>query len=402
VARALFLSLPLTGHTNPSLPLVTELVNRGEEVIYYSSDAFAERIAHTSARFRPYRNAFLRDMSELPDRMEQLAWLLLRTTAEVLQHELEAFRKERPDYLITDSVAPWGQWVGEILGVPVVTSISTFAFNRSVLAFGMRRGVRPKSARILASKIRYMLKAALMDRRLRRAYRVRGPGIVGCVCGRSDLNIVYTSRHFQPCADTFDSHFEFVGPSMAARGETTGFPWGQLTDRPLVYVSLGTLFNADPSFYRKCFDAFSGEDLSVILSTGTKVAPESLGSAPSNFIVRAYVPQLEVLERANAFVSHGGMNSASESLYHGVPLLVIPQIGEQAIVGRRVEQLGAGICFAKEEATPERLRESVIRLLSEESFRQQAAAVGQSFRTSGGVERAALSILKFTRGRRSS
>ena len=41
MAKALFLSLPLPGHTNPSLPLVRELVARGDEIIYYSAAAFA-------------------------------------------------------------------------------------------------------------------------------------------------------------------------------------------------------------------------------------------------------------------------------------------------------------------------------------------------------------------------
>jgi UDP:flavonoid glycosyltransferase YjiC (YdhE family) len=72
-------------------------------------------------------------------------------------------------------------------------------------------------------------------------------------------------------------------------------------------------------------------------------------------------------------------------------------MSEQQIVGRRVEELGAGLCIAKEEATADKLRESVGRLLSEDRFRQQAAVVQQSFQTAGGVARAADAILAFTR-----
>ena len=78
MAKALFLSLPLHGHTNPSLPLVRELVERGDEVIYYSADAFAAKIEQTGARYRPYRNAFLADIKQLPERLEELSWLLMR------------------------------------------------------------------------------------------------------------------------------------------------------------------------------------------------------------------------------------------------------------------------------------------------------------------------------------
>ena len=137
MARALFLGLPLHGHTNPTLPLVRELVDRGEEITYYSADAFAGRIEQAGARYRPYRNAFLAGIKDLPERMDQLSWLLMRTTAEVLDAELSDFRAERPDYLICDAAAPWGRCVAELLGVPAVTSVATFAINRHVLAFGV-------------------------------------------------------------------------------------------------------------------------------------------------------------------------------------------------------------------------------------------------------------------------
>ena len=328
--------------------------------------------------------------------MEELNWLLMRTTAEVLEHELEAFRAERPDYLIVDSVAPWGQWIAEILSVPVVTSISTVAFNRRVLAFGLSRGLRPKSARVLFSKMRHITKALLLQRRLRRQYRARGPGLMRSLLGSSDLNIVYTSRHFQPCAEAFDDRFQFVGPSISPRLEAAGFPWEQVRHPVIVYASLGTLFNSDAAFYRKCFEAFGSLDVQVILSIGANVSIDSLGPAPPNFIVRSHVPQLEVLQRATVFVTHGGMNSVSESLYHGVPAVVIPQMGEQAVVGRRVEELAAGLYLAKDEVTAETLRDAVRRLLSEDRFRRNAALIRDSFLTAGGVARAADAIQAFT------
>ena len=72
-------------------------------------------------------------------------------------------------------------------------------------------------------------------------------------------------------------------------------------------------------------------------------------------------------------------------------------MGEQMIIGRRVEELGAGIYLAKEEVTADRLREGVRRLLREPRFREQAAGVGESFQTAGGAARAADAIRRFTR-----
>lgn len=399
MAKAVFLGLPLHGHTNPTLPLVRELARNGEEVVYYSADAFAAGIEATGARYRPYRNAFLRDIRDLPDRVHELSWLLMRTASEVLEEELDELRAERPDYILRDSLASWGQWAAELLDVPLVTSISTFAVNRSVLAFSVSRGVRPKSARLLLAKLQNVTRALQLRGRMRRRYGVRGPGLGELVFGQSQLNVVYTSRLFQPCEETFDARYHFIGPAIAERSEPGDFPWEEVRNPVVVYVSLGTLFNADAAFYRSCFEAFASEDFQVILSVGGSVSIEDLGPAPANFVVRARVPQLEVLKRAAAFVTHGGMNSVSESLYQGVPVVVVPQMGEQELVGRRVEQLGAGLYRSKSDATPQNLRRSVRQLLTDDRFRRETAKVRLSFLAASGVEQGAAAIIDFTRGK---
>jgi len=397
MARALFLSLPLTGHINPSLTVIRELVSRGESVDYFATGAYQPAIERAGARYHCYRNAFLTDLAGLPDRLEALSWLLMRTTGEILEAHLAQFREQRPDYVITDSVAPWGVWVGEILRVPVVTSVVTFAFNRQVLAFAARSGIRPKSLRLFLSKLRHLANALQLRRRLRSRYQVRGPGMANLVMGESALNLVYTSRQFQPCGESFDQRFEFIGPMLSERNDAPDFPWDQVRQRPVVYVSLGTLFNADAAFYRSCYQAFESEDFQVILSLGANVSKEDVGPPPSNFLVRPHVPQLDVLQRAAVFVTHGGMNSVCESLFHGVPMVVVPQMSEQAIVGRRVEGVGAGVYLPKERATAESLRESVRQVLSEGAFRRQAALIGDSFRQAGGATKAVDAIFRYTR-----
>ncbi len=395
MARALFLGLPLRGHTNPTLPLVRELAARGDEITYYSSDRFAAEIERAGARYRAYRDPVVADLSRLPLYSEQMSWLFMSAAARVLAGQLDAFRAERPDYVIADSVAPWGQWTASILRVPLVTSISTFAFNRHVLAFGAARGVRPTSVGRMLSKAGHLTRSHLLWRRLRRTYGVDGPGAFRSLIGSSDLNIVYTSRFFQPRAETFDRRFHFVGP-MLSRVEIDDLPWAQVGQRDVVFVSLGTLFNDNLPFFRTCVEACAGEDVQLILSTGPHVPAAALGVVPANAIVRPYVPQLAVLRRASAFITHGGMNSVSESLASGVPMVVIPQMGEQAIVGRRVEEVGAGLYLGNAEATRERLRASVHRLLTEPRFRERAAVVRRSFEETGGAPAAADAIVAFT------
>jgi MGT family glycosyltransferase len=400
--KALFFSLPLAGHTNPSLPLVCELVARGTRIVYFSTGGFAQRIEATGADYRPYRNPFLNDLRQVPERTDELSWLLTEATADILDRELAALRSERPDYVITDSVAPWGQWIGQLLGVPVVTSTTTFAINRHVLAYAVAQGIRPRGSRAAWTKLRHIVKALGLSRRLRRRYGVPGTPFMGMVFGQSGLNVVYTSRSFQPRADTFDDRFLFVGPSIAARVESADFRWDELTHPVLVYVSLGTLFNTDAAFFRRCLEALAPVDCQVVVSLGQQVQVADLGSVPPNVIVKREVPQLDVLRRTSVFVTHAGMNSVNESLYFDVPMVAVPQMSEQTIVARRVEELGAGLHVGKEEASVTAMRSAVERVLAENRFREKAGVLGESLRNAGGVARAADAISRFTAGITSS
>ena len=70
--------------------------------------------------------------------------------------------------------------------------------------------------------------------------------------------------------------------------------------------------------------------------------PETLGNIPSNIWTYSYVPQLEVLQHTDLFITHGGMNSVNEAMYYGVPMLVMPVINDQPLNAAQVEKLKLG------------------------------------------------------------
>ncbi len=94
------------------------------------------------------------------------------------------------------------------------------------------------------------------------------------------------------------------------------------------------------------------------------------------------------------------MNSVHDALYLGVPLLVVPQQDEQTLTATRIAQFGAGLKLSK--PTPETLRHSAERILSDASFRQHADALGKTLREAGGAERAADLILDMVRKNQST
>jgi len=122
-----------------------------------------------------------------------------------------------------------------------------------------------------------------------------------------------------------------------------------------VYVSLGTVHHGQIDFYRQCFDVFGRRSGQFILSIGRDTDVAALGPIPPNFIVRPHVPQIEVLERADAFITHGGMNSIHEELYFGVPMVLIPQQLEQLFGSLIVQpaylaRLFIGVCVVERDA----------------------------------------------------
>ena len=298
--KALFIGLPLHGHVNPSLPLVRALVDRGEVVVYCATAPFAEALEQAGARVRIYRTPRLSDLSAMSERPEAMASFLTEAIGEVLEHDLEDLRSERPRLRRRRLGRPVGAMDRQILGVPVITSIPTFAVNRHVLAFAASSGTRPKSARLALSKIRHVTRAVRLGRRLRRRYEVKGTSILGLMYGSSALNIVHTSREFQPCGEMFDERFVFIGPSVELR-TGGGDGWQAPHRHPLVYVSLGTLFNTDAAFYRRCVEAFAGEAVDVAMSIGStrrrrkswRVAGEHRGQAMAAAARRA-APRLGV------------------------------------------------------------------------------------------------------------
>ncbi len=392
MSKVAFLSLPVHGHVNPSLSLVKELADRGEEVIYYANPGFKAAVETTGAQYRRYSGALSDDISGLSKNMAEFPPFLMSICKEILDCELENIRRENFDYIIYDYVAPWGRYLSQALQLPAVCSVPIFAFNRYV--FKMIRGlgavkITPSG---LYKKIRSIRKALGIRKSINKTHGLKGPKIREIYFCKSDLNIVYTSAYFQPFAETFDDSFHFTGPALSVRQaqQDHDFPWQQLGEKPLVYISLGTLFNFDKALFQPFFEAFANEDYQVILSCGGGLQPETFGDIPGDFIVQHFVPQLKILQRANVFITHGGMNSASEGLYYGVPLIALPQMAEQAVVAQRVEDLGAGIHLRKVDITPASLRKSVERILKDETYRHNARRVGDSFapEKTGGIKKA--------------
>ena len=382
MATIVFFCIPAHGHTNPTLNVVRELKVRGHRVVYYSYDEFREKIEDAGAEFISCNgndaqlHLTKEEGAKIGADLALSTRVLVDTTLSLDEPVCRAMEQLKPDCIVADSMAVWGKAVAKKLGIPFVCSTTTFAFNKESAK------IMPHSLRETLSMILSLGKVNAQVKRLRQAgYPVKSVlDLIGS--DESVPTVVYTSPLFQPCAETFPEHFAFVGPPIRpARSQVAK------TGEKLVYISMGTVNNDMLPLYRACVQAVKGTLWQVILSVGDQVDREELGTLPDNVAVFSSVDQIAVLQKADVFLTHCGMNSASEGLYFGVPLVMLPQTSEQSGVAARAEQLGAGLRLRK--TTPDAIRAALEKAMDDPSYRENAEKIGASFRASGGAKAAA-------------
>ncbi|HEX6244515.1 MAG TPA: nucleotide disphospho-sugar-binding domain-containing protein, partial [Polyangiales bacterium] len=162
------------------------------------------------------------------------------------------------------------------------------------------------------------------------------------------------------------------------------FPWEQLPPgNPLVYCALGgQLYRAreTPDFFRRVAEAFASRpDLNLVLSTGSHLRPEELGSLPANVMAVERAPQLSVLARARLMITHGGLGSVKECAAYGVPMLVFPLDVDQPGNAARVVHHGLGLSGDVGRTGARALMQLVDRVLTDPGFAARSAAFREQF-----------------------
>jgi UDP:flavonoid glycosyltransferase YjiC (YdhE family) len=189
----------------------------------------------------------------------------------------------------------------------------------------------------------------------------------------------------------------FVGPALGQRAADDAFPWPWLDPgRKHLLVTMGTLsMDLAESFYQRVTRALAplGDRLQAIV-----VAPQyAIPDPPEHVLVVRQVPMLELMPRLDAVVSHGGLNTVCEALAHALPLVVAPIKGDQPINAGQVAAVGAGVRVRFARSRPRELREAVLAVLDDPSYRAAARRVRDSFREAGGAARAARLLETLTR-----
>lgn len=382
MSKIVFFCIPAHGHTNPTLGVVRELISRGHQVFYYSYNMMREKIEATGATFvscDEYDQEQRLDAKDAVRVGKDWAFstqILVDTTLALDDTVCEHMRELNQDCIVADSMAVWGKAVALKLGIPFVSSTTTFAFNQ------YSAKIMKQSLRQMFGMIFSMTKINKNIKRLQeKGYPVKS--VLDIIQNDNNTDtIVYTSPEFQPCSETFSDKYVFVGPSIRPIENI----FEKKSDK-LIYISMGTVINDSTEFYKKCIEALANKKYQVIMSVGNLINIEDLGAVPYNITISRFVDQIAVLSQADVFLTHCGMNSVNESLYYKVPLVMYPQTSEQDGVATRVEQLGAGIRLKYVNAKS--IKETIENVLHTKSYYEQAAKISEGFHKCTGVKGAA-------------
>ena len=391
MSQVVFYGMPIFAHTIQTFPLVKELVDKGENVIYYSNKRFEDAIKKTGAEFREYLQEYENDPSEIIWGIHKF----MPKVRDIIIAESENLKVIKPDYIIYDYLAVWGAVLAQILKLPSVVLHSSIMINRKV----SKMQPRLKRLRMIAGKPHLiphalnMFKANYTLFQVKREFSYRGNY---SPASDADLVIVNTSREFQPYPETFDDRHRFIGwlPTHEYRKQDKSFSMNVSEDEKLVYISLGTTFNRNRKFYTQCFTAFRDLDCKVLISTGGGHHLSFPRQVPDNFILADWVPQLDILELADVFVTQGGTSSVSESLNYGCPVVVVPQSAEQPFIGYWVEQLEVGKNIESGKFSASELRSAVDSLLADPQYRKNCLRISKTFKDAGGVKYGVEEIFK--------
>lgn len=159
-------------------------------------------------------------------------------------------------------------------------------------------------------------------------------------------------------------------PQASARATAPPVWAGMRPGAPLVYFSLGTVFNLESGdLFNRALAGLQALPMNLIVTVGHEIDPLEFGPQPEHVRIERYVPQNDLLPHCSLIVTHGGSGSVAGALTHGVPLLILPMGADQPHNAWRCETLGLGRWLDPVAATPADVLATATSLITDPAYR---------------------------------
>lgn len=387
--RFLFTTQPGFGHLHPVVPIARALASAGHEVAVATSRRFREEVESRGLACLPagldwHESEAERAFPELAEvSLDQRgSWLLTEAFAgaageRMVPELLDLCADWRPDAIVRTQFEFAGCIVGERLGIPYAALGIDFFFP--VHWWKTQLGPRLAYLRGLAGLPPHPAFEMLYQQLF--------------------LSLVPPSYQFP--TTRLASVVHSIRPQIADGANGEGLPdWlEQLTARPLILATLGTVFNRTAEVFRWVVEALASEPVHLVVTTGRSFDPAELGPLPDNARAVRYIPQTLLLPHCALVINHGGFSTLMSTFARGLPVLVIP-LG-LPMHGLRCVGLGVGLtlrppqCFdvvysgGVPELSRETIRDSVRQLLGNPTYGRNARRLQREMLALPGPEQAA-------------
>ena len=365
--RVLCTCLPGHGHFNPMLALAQALARSGHEVAFATAADFCPRIERTGFAAFPAGMPLAAQMEEARrrypeqdglDAMARFEQFVPRMLAGVAAPARAAdlvpiVGDWKPDLLVHDETEFAGAVAAAVAGIPWA--------DQSV---GI---LRPLAMLRLAGETLAPLS---------REYGV-DVGPFGGMFSYLYLDVAPPSLQSPEIAEVTVAHpVQNATIDPGAEGEALPEWVRELPpERPVVYVSLGTVFNARArGVFAAVLEGLRSEPVTAILTIGLDNDPAEFGPQPDHVHIERFIPQSLLLPFCDAVVNQGG-TAILPILAQGLPLLVLPQGANQFHNAAACVAAGVGRRLLPAEITPEAVRREVGALLHEPELRDGARRV---------------------------
>lgn len=392
MGKILFLSGPAYGHVTPLLELAKELANRKNEVYFFCTKEFRKPIEDIGAYFLDLKYEDIKPKLGKGVGINNILFdIAIRTFIsydKTIEDILLQIQNLKLDYIIFDSMFAVGKMIADILNIPAISSLAVFATKDELNSTGSGMEIIPNHPQ--------MELYLNIKKKFNKFYGIEVPELSELLYNYGEFNIVYTCKYLLEDPNIYNNRFHFCGGPQYTIKKSISFPWDKIKGKEIIYISLGTAFNAMyKKLYHILFDAFRDREIIVVMATFRMEMSEY--DIPDNYIVCDYVPQKEILKYTKVAITHGGLNTTSDLIYAEIPFLTLPISGDQPFMARCLERKGATIILNKDELSKDYINTKLHQLLSEKKYLHNIKKLKEEFLATGGVRKAVDKIQEYVK-----
>jgi MGT family glycosyltransferase len=181
--------------------------------------------------------------------------------------------------------------------------------------------------------------------------------------------------------------FQYLEGCVRDEGVYTVPTFKSNNDKPLIYVSYGSLGAADVELYKQMIGVFAKLPYRFLMNVGDYIGEYS--DVPGNVHLESWYPQPAVIPHVDLFIHHGGNNSFNEALFFGKPAIIMPFCWDGLDNAARIHDTGYGDQLPRYTWTEAQLAGMIDRLLKDKAMKDRLAAVAKHMQAAKGTEKAA-------------